>query len=283
MNDKIIISFLLALISLVWASSFIVVKTATEEIDPIGLGFLRFLIATPIMVLILLIRGKDIYIPAKELPSLSILGLTGVTLLYLFQYVGISYTNASISAVLISTNVIFIAILSSVFLRETLSAKRVLGIILSFLGVFVVILSNLPRENFTLNNIFFIGSILVLLSAFCWAIYSIVGKRLLKKYDILTVTSYAFALGTFFYIPFVISDLIPVVQKLSVNGFLAALYLAIFCSVFGYIGWYYALEKTEASKAAVFLNLIPLFAIVMSFFLGENITGVFILGAMLII
>jgi drug/metabolite transporter (DMT)-like permease len=272
MNNKLFTSIILILVSLVWAGSFIVVKAITEEIDPIDLGFLRFIVAMPIMFLILIIRRKDVVIPAKELPSLSILGLSGVTLLYLFQFVGIKFTNASTSAVLINTNVIFIAILSAVFLKETLSKKRISGIFLSFFGVVVIIFSNMSQEKFILNNILFIGIILILLSAFCWAIYSIVGKRLLKKYDALTVTAYAFGIGTFFYIPFVISDIVSIIQNISFNGWIAILYLAILCSVFGYIGWYYALKKTEASKAAVFLNFIPLFAIIMSFFFSKLIS-----------
>lgn len=283
MNNKSFIYFLLIIISLIWASSFIVVKNATAEIDPIDLGFLRFLVATPIMFLILLFGKKNIHIPKKELPSLLILGLTGVTLLYLFQYIGISYTNASTSAVLINTNVIFIAILSVLFLNEALPLKRILGIVLSFIGVIVVIISNLSAESFTFDNVFFIGSVLVLLSAFCWAIYSIIGKRLLKKYDAFAITTYSFALGTLLYIPLVISDLFIEIQGMSTNLFLSIIYLAILCSVFGYIGWYYALKEIEASKAAVFLNLIPLFAIIMSLLYGEKITGIFLLGAILII
>jgi len=283
MNNKLLVSFILVLVSFVWAGSFIVVKIATEEISPIDLGFLRFLVATPIMFLILLIRRKDILIPKKELPSLAILGLTGVTLLYLFQFVGIKYTNASTSAVLINTNVIFIAILSAFFLKETFGRKKISGISLSFLGVIVIIFSNTSLEIFSSGDMFFIGCILILLSAFCWAIYSIVGKRLLKTYDMFTVTTYAFALGTLFYIPFVISDIITTLQTVTIGAWMAVLYLALACSVFGYIGWYYALKKTEASKAAVFLNLIPLFTITMSLFLGEVITVFFLLGATLII
>lgn len=283
MNKNLFIYLLLLFISLIWASSFIVVKNATLEIDPIDLGFLRFLVATPIMFLILFFKKKDVHFPKKEFPSLIILGLTGVTLLYLFQYVGISYTTASTSAILINTNVLFIAFLSVFLLNETLSAKRILGIALSFLGVFVVVFSNIPEENYLFDNLFFIGSILVLLSAFCWAIYTIIGKRLLKKYDPLVITTYAFSLGTLFYIPLVISDIQVDIQNLTFNGFLSIVYLAIFCSVFGYIGWYYALKSTEASKASVFLNFIPFFAIIMSFFYGEKITFVFIIGAILII
>jgi drug/metabolite transporter (DMT)-like permease len=274
---------LLILISFIWASSFIVVKSATEEIDPIDLGFLRFVVATPLLFLILIYQKKNLQISKNEIPSLIVLGLTGVTLLYLFQYFGIFYTTASTSAVLINTNVIFIAILSIIFLKENLSFKRISGILLSFIGVCIVIFSDISIEDFSFNNIFLFGSVLVLLSAFCWAIYTTVGKKLLKKYDTIVITSYTFALGTIFYVPLVISDIYINIQHYSMNVYIYILYLAIFCSVIGYIGWYYALKDTEASKVAVFLNLIPMFAIIMSFLLGENITLIFIIGAIFII
>jgi len=283
MDNKPFVSIILILVAFVWAGSFIVVTIATEEMDPIMLGFLRFCVTTPIMVLILLFRRKDLFIIKKELISLSILGLTGVTFLYILQFVGIDLTNASTASVLINTNVIFIAILSVLFLKETLGKKRILGISLSFLGVIVIILSNRSLDIFSSESMFITGSILVILCAFCWAIYSIVGKRLLKTYDKFTVSAYAFVLGTLFYIPFVFDDFVPALQQTSVNGWIAVLYLALACTVFGYIGWYYALEKTEASKAAVYLNLIPLFSIGMSFFIGEPITIFFLFGAMLII
>jgi drug/metabolite transporter (DMT)-like permease len=53
--------------------------------------------------------------------------------------------------------------------------------------------------------------------------------------------------------------------------------------LFGYVGWNYGLKHTDASKAAVFLNFIPLFTILMSFFLGTSFTWLFLLGAGLII
>ena len=61
-------------------------------------------------------------------------------------------------------------------------------------------------------------------------------------------------------------------------------YLFPFYSVFGYLAWYYALANMEASKVAVFLNLVPLFAILLShFILKEKITMFLIMGAILII
>jgi drug/metabolite transporter (DMT)-like permease len=283
MNKNLIIAVILILVSFVWAGSFIVVDITTKEMDPIDLGFLRFLVATPLMILIALLRKKPLLLPKKELPWLVVLGLTGVTLLYLFQFLGIHFTNAPTASVLINTNVIFIAILSGLFLHETLTRKRVASIVLSFIGVIVIMFSDISKQALTFDNLFFIGGILMLLSAFCWALYSFVGKRLLKTYDEFVITTYAFGFGTLFYIPFVVLHLGPVLQQTSLNGWLAVLYLALTCSLFGYLGWYYALKHIDASKAAVFLNFIPLFTILMSFFLGTSLTWFFLLGAALII
>ncbi len=283
MNNKTYISLLLAFVSLVWAGSFVAVRMTVKEISPVDLGFLRFLVATPFMVLILLLSKKETRLPAKELLSLSVLGLTGVTLLYIFQFIGIEYTTASTSAVLINTNVIFIVLLSATFLKEKFPLRKSAGIAFSFVGVLVVIFAQMTNESIAFSNVFLIGCIFIILSAFCWAIYSIVGKRLLDKYDPFTVTTYAFVLGTIFFLPVVLPDITDVIQGVSFNGWMAILYLALICSVFGYVAWYYALSRIEAGRAAVFLNLIPLFTIVISFFTGEIPTFIFLIGAILII
>ncbi len=286
MDDrKTAISLLLVLVSLVWAGSFIAVKVTVDEIPPIHLGFLRFLVATPIMVALIFLLKKDRYIPIrKEFLSLVVLGLTGVTFLYLFQFIGIEYTTASTSSVLISTNVVFIVLLSTVFLKEAFTFKKTFGVLLSFVGVATVIFAQSNNEAVSFNNQFMIGCVLVLLSAFCWASYSVVGKKLLAKYDPFTVTAYAFVFGTVLYLPFVFLDLISVIQRVSFNGWMAVLYLAVLCSVFGYVAWYYALSKVDAGKAAVFLNFIPLFTIMLSLLLINEVPNlVFLVGAGLII
>jgi drug/metabolite transporter (DMT)-like permease len=104
----------------------------------------------------------------------------------------------------------------------------------------------------------------------------------MKKYDSLLVITYVFIIGTLFFIPFIGVNIISEISIINFNGWLYIIYLSVICSVFGYIGWYYALEKTDASKSAVYLNFIPLFAIILSFFYGEKITFFFIIGAILI-
>ena len=269
---------ILVLVSLVWAGSFVVVKIGTRNISPIHIGFLRFLMATPLMFLVILLKKeKPRRVNYKDLPAFVILALTGVTLLYVFQFTGIKYTTASTSAVLINTNVMFIAILSFLVLRESFTLKKVVGIILGFLGATIIVTNGYLDIGSS-----FLGDVLILLSAFCWAVYSVIGKILLKRYNPLTLNTYAFALGTVFYLPFVINDF-GAIFFIPLEGWLIILYLALFCSVFGYVAWYFVLSHVDASKAAIFLNLIPLFTILLSLLIGEIVTMFLIAGAACII
>jgi drug/metabolite transporter (DMT)-like permease len=213
---------------------------------------------------------------------MAILGLTGVTFLYVFQFLGITLTTAATAGVLINTNVIFITILSITTLKETLTKKTAIGIILSFAGAVIIILSRSTTENQLISLEFIIGAILVLLSAFCWAIYSIIGKQLLKTHDAISITTTAFLWGTLFYLP-ILPTVLTSWSPITPTGWIAVLYLALICSVFGYLGWYYALNHYPANKAAVYLNLIPLFTIILALLYGETPTPLFFIGAVLII
>ena len=274
---------LLIFASLSWAGSFVAVRVIHEEIPPIMLGFLRFVVATPVMFFLLFVLKKPFFLSKQKLPQLLVLALTGVTLLYMLQFTGVSLTSASTGGVLINTNVLFISLFSALFLHEHFTRLKTMGVIISFIGVIFVMFGQMSNEQIVFDTSFVFGSILVILSAVCWAVYSIVGKHLLKKEDSLVVNANAFFLGTLLFIPFVYSDISLVLDNLSFSGVLAVLYLGLFCSVFAYIAWYYALSKSEAAESAVFLNFIPLFTILLSFFIGEYPTPLFLVGAGLIV
>ncbi len=263
--------FLISSVAFIWAGSFIAIKVAVEEVNPIMLAFLRFAIASPIMLAILFLLKKDAGIKRKDMPKILIASLTGVTLLYALQFYGVKYSSAAHGGVLVNANVLFIVILSVAFLNERLNFEKIAGISIGFTGVFLIVS---PSFSFSFN----VGDILILLSALSWAVYSIVGKKLLREYDAITITTYAFIMGTMFFIPFLHFSI-----KISLKSWACILYLSILCSVFGYIVWYKALEKMDASKVAIYLNLIPLFSIILAFFiLNEKITSSIIIGAILI-
>ena len=270
-------AILVSIVALIWGGSFIAVKIGVDNIPPVTLAFFRFAVASPLMLLILAGKRKLIRVSPNEIPWLIVLALTGVTLLYILQFTGIKYTSATNSALLINTNVLFIAIFSWIFLKEAFTYRKLAGVLLAFTGAIFVISKGSLSISPSIK-----GDILILLSAICWAVYSIVGKKLLDKYDSLSLTTYAFIIGTFLFIPFVYNDLWGI--KITVKEWAVILYLALLCSVFAYVAWYYALEKADATEVAIFLNLIPLFAMFLAHLvLKEKITIFTLIGAFFIL
>lgn len=278
MNSYLLVTILI-LISLTWAGSFIVVDIVSDSMSPIDLGFLRFVVATPILGVLVLLQKKSLAIPIKVLPYLLLLALTGVTFLYLFQFIGIALTNASTGSILINTNVLFIALFSAFLFGEHFTWRKTVGVLLSFSGVVLILFSYQQPFVGSISLSFILGGLLVVASAVCWAVFSLVGKQVVQQYDEQIILFYVFLLGTFFYLPFVLPQILHTVFEIDILGWSGVFYLALACSIFAYFGWYYCLKHVEASKAAVFLTLIPLFTILMDLFRGIQPSWVFLLGA----
>lgn len=212
------------------------------------------------------------------------LGATGVTLFNIFQNVGIQYTSSGIASVLLATNPLFVLVLSIIFLREEINRNRVIGMMLGFFGIVIVIFGGKNIMGFLLSSSF-AGNILVLFSALCWGLYVIMNKRVLRQYSPLLLTTSAFIFGSLLlFILCVFSRNFSVITGLSATSWLFVIYLGLISSGLTYLLWNYVLKRMEASKASVFLFLIPIVAILLGkIILAEKITPSLVVGAGLVL
>ena len=266
--------------AVVWAASFIFVKISLGEVGPFNLALHRFLIAAPVLYMILKMSGRIIPVSKQDLPGLVFLALTGVTLLYAVQFLALVYTTATNSSILINTSAIFVSVLSFT-VGEKLTGRKFVALILAFAGV--VLTASKGNLEF-LHAETLKGDLLMIFDGFLWALYTLGGKRLLERYNPETLTVYAFAIGAVLLIPFAYAEGIASPVTFSTMTWISIAFLALFCSVFGYVVWYSALSVMEATKVAVFVYLIPLFTAVMAYFaLGEDIGPFTVLGGILIV
>ena len=278
-----IYTFALIAVMLIWAGSFIFIKVALRDIGPFNLAFYRYLVASPIMAVVMIAESRGLpKISVKDLPAFMVLALSGVTLLYAVQFVALEYTTATNSSILINTSVIFIAIMSFLFLGEKFSRLKVFGMIISFAGVTLII----SNGTLSLAQLFaertFIGDVLIVIDGFIWAIYTITGKFLMPKYSPVTVTAVSFILGTVLLLPFAIYEGMASPFSLSKFAVISVMYLGILCSVIAYVVWFKALEKMDATNVAVFVYLVPLFTVMMAVpLLGEKVTIFTVIGGIL--
>lgn len=239
-----------------WGSSFLLGKIALMELGPMTLALYRWAIASAGLGACVAWRGQlsDAIRLARQRPrDLASLGLVGVTLFYALQNVALQHTTAVHVGVLISLNPVFIAVLSALVLRERLSGLQWGGILLAGVGaVMVTTAGSGPylREGSPL------GDALTLLCAACWAIYSVMGRRILTAHDPLMVTSATALWGTLWLLPLAASEGYPLC--LLPRTWLAVGLLGFLCSALAYFLWFRALALIPPARAAVYLFLVPL-------------------------
>ncbi|MDR3542304.1 MAG: DMT family transporter [Desulfosporosinus sp.] len=285
MSDK-QIRWLMVLTTIFWSGAFITGKIAVGEFPPFALTFFRFLFALPLIFAILYVREPGNLLPrGRQWPALIVLGFIGTFCYHSLFFTSLKYTTAINSSLIGAINPMVTTLLAAMFFNERLTPLRVLGIILSFSGVFLFITNGDLQliSQFQFNK----GDILMLVAVCCFAVYSLLSRRYMKKYLLspLMVTAYTFLICVVISIPFVLWEKpATYLFSASASGWLSILYMSVFASVLGYLFQMVAIQRIGAPRTAIFINLVPIFTIIQSVtILGESITFIKLIGAAIVI
>jgi len=273
-----------------WGGTFVAGKWAVGEAPPFFVAFLRFAIAS--LVLWALVawrrRGSDERFPLPEggaqWAGLFSLGLTGVFLYNFVFLTGLSWTSATNGSLIVAFNPLLTAVLSAWWLKERIRPVRTGGLLLALLGVGVVITrgSIIVIRSLSFNP----GDLLMLGAPLAWALYTIAGKKVLRYFPPLVATAYASLIGTVLLLPAAAMEgsLLSGVHRLTVYGWISVLQLSLLGTVVGFVWWYEGVELLGASRAAVFVNLVPLFGVLLSaLILSESLVVSQLAGGILVI
>ena len=273
--------FLILIAVIFWGNSFIAVKIALRELAPVTIVTLRLIIA----VSFLFIAGKflrnSFAIQKKNFIGILILALIAAFHIWI-QITGVNYTTAANSGWIIGTAPVFMAILGLIFFREKISFLKLLGIIVAILGLLLLV----GKGDFlSISLIENKGDFLVLFSSFTWGVYSMVNKKISLSYPPLMTIFYLFLFMMLIMLPFSLSgEAIYSVIHLSVNGWIAVIFLGMFCSGISYVIWAQALRDMESARVGAFLYLEPFVTVLSAWLLlNELITPVMMLGGIIII
>jgi drug/metabolite transporter (DMT)-like permease len=268
----------------VWAASFIATKIALREIAPAAVVWLRFGIGVAALAAFAGVRKEWAWVPASEVRRFAMLGLLGIAFHQWLQSTGLITAQASTSAWIIATSPVFIALLGWMLLHEKLGLIHVLGMAIAAGGVLLVVtrgdLGMLASGRFGEP-----GDILMLVSAFTWALFSVYSRHGLRHHPPTLMIFYVMAFGWLFSCPLFFLQGSPAqIAHLSFSGWIAILFLGIFCSGMAYIFWYDALKIISVTRVGALLYLEPLIAAaVAAVVLGEPVLFVSIVGGGLIL
>lgn len=276
--------FTLTLTMLFWGGTFISGRVLAESVSPASAAFLRFFIGSLCLLLLLYISKGSLALPAKrKWPPLFLLGLTGVFSYNVFFFTGLRYIEAGRASLIIAATPLVISLFAVAFLKESLTLKKFCGILISLLGAILVIGKGNPYALF--QGSFGGGEKAILGCVLSWTAYSLIGRSVLSSLSPLISVCYSSIIGTLLLFPLALREgLLSNLSTLTIIDWMNLSYLGIFGTALGFSMYYRGIQEIGATRAGIFINLVPVFSILLSWLiLKETIQPIVLLGGGLVL
>lgn len=264
-------SFALVLAMLLWASSFIALKFAFRTYDPLVVIFGRMLIASICFLLIGRRVTQALHYRKGDYKPILFMVLCEPCLYFLFEAKAVENTTASQAGLITAMLPILVMIGAAWFLKERITRRSIAGSILAVSGVCWLTLLSSPTADAP-NPL--LGNFLEFLAMVCATGYTIALKSLTERYSPFFLTAMQAFAGCFFYFPLLFYPGTHLPTAFHLGPSLAIVYLGAVITLGAYGLYNYGLKHVPANKAASYVNLIPVFSVVMGWMiLGETLSG----------
>lgn len=272
--------FLLLLTSLLWGGNFVVAKSLVHHASPLTLTSLRWLIAVVALLPMVWWKEKRLLPSRDALLPLFLMGITGVVLFNIFQFLALERTTSTNVGLISTLNTISIAFFSFVFLKEKINIFQALSMLLSLAGVFLVLSKG--DINLLLSFHFNAGDLWMIAAVCVWGVYSVCSKWAMKTTSPLMSNLYSGIFGLLVLLPFNMNDF--TISNVNHSFILSLLYTGLISTVVCMVLWSIGIQKLGATTSGVFLNFNPIFTALLAFlFLGESISWTQGIGGLIVI
>ncbi|HEY1787664.1 MAG TPA: DMT family transporter [Verrucomicrobiae bacterium] len=276
--------FLLVLMNVFWAASYSVFKMLSPVLDANDLATLRYGMAAAILFL------SWHWLPGRaprgrDLACTIMMGVIAFGFSPRLQVAGVQLGRAGDASVLIALDPIIVSICAAVFLRERIGLRRWAGFTTAFVGATMV--AEIWRPGFRLPALTADG--LIVLSLFCDATSSIMGKGIVQRNGLLKCLAIAVASGAVTDFLMGGASSLRAAKLLSLWDWTLVAYLAVICTVAGYLLWFAVIRETQVNTAALTIFVQPIAGTAIAMvWLGESlhwgqIIGGIIIGAALLV
>jgi drug/metabolite transporter (DMT)-like permease len=277
------LSIVLLLIAiLIWGGAYVVTKGGLSELPPMLFALLRYGVASAVLVPLALARGGLAKLP-RPVPwkTLILMAISGVSLYYVLFNGALFYTTASQVALIQSAFPAIVAIMAVLWLRERLSRRRIVGIVLAVAGVVLIVARSEPDAS---SRDPVLGNVLAFASVLAWSVYTMLAKRLAKA-DPIAVTTAVSVLGAIMLVPIALFEKGNTsIASISMDGWLRITFLGALASAAAYLLYNRALRDIDASLAGTFVNLSTVLGVIAGvIFLDESITPLAIVGGVMVL
>ena len=261
----------LTIAMMVWASSFIALKSAIGPMGPMSVIFGRMVVASLCFVFFIKSFMK-LRFTKEDIKYLALMVVFEPCLYFLFETNALVFTTAGQAGMIASTMPLLTAIGAGILLKELISKKLIIGSLIALAGVVWLSLSATSEQNAS-NPL--LGNTLMFFAMICGSGYAISIRHLTKRFSPLFLTALQAFIGVIFFLPFALWEYNTMTIGFNKDAILWIVYLGVVVTLGGYGLFNFALSRIEASKASMFINLIPIFTLLLAFLiLGEMLTFV---------
>ncbi len=258
-------------VALIYGLNYIVAKEVMPKyILPRGFIFMRVVGASALFfILSVFVKSKQ-KIERKDWFRVLLCGVFGVASNQLLFFEGLNLTTPINAAVIMTVNPVLVLVMSAILLKETMGKWRILGVILGAAGALILILGK--GEISLLNSDTELGNLFIFFNAASYAVYLVIVKPLMRKYDALLVIKWVFAAGMIFVIPAGIGQFSAIEWTAFTPSVTAQVVFVVVCTTFlAYLFNVYALKTLTSSTVSIYIYLQPLFATSVALMLGKDI------------
>ncbi len=278
--------FLLLLTNCLGGASFVATAYALKSFSPFAVVFWRVLIAGPFFLPFCVRALRKTRLNIVDWGRIFLIAAVGYDAPLIFGAWGQKLSSATHAALLMALEPVSIIFLAALFLDEELSALKIFALGVSLIGSFLIVSQGRPlTQLFDFSSSSYLGDGFLCLQGILFALYTVIGKPLLKKIDALSLTALISFLAIFPLLFFAGSAKFVVVRiPISGPALLFTLYLSLGVSFAGVLTWNLAMERVSASLLAYFIFLQPLLGVLFGvFLLREALNWDSLLGGILIL
>jgi len=265
----------------IWGGVYVVSKYVLDYIPPFTLLWLRYVIAVLVLGIVM-VWLKEHRIAWKDWKLFAGVGFVGYFVSVGTQFIGTKLSDAHTGSLITATSPIFVLLLARVMLKEPLTVRKILALVISFVGMVIVIGWNGSGEESVAGNL------VLMVAAVTWALLSVMAKQASEHYTVLTVTTYALLFAILFTTPAMVWEwnTTPYIAPFWQDPYLfwGVMFLGIISTAVAFFLWNKGMELMDAGAGSFFIFVQPVVGSLLGWLmLNEQITISFFLGGILIL
>jgi drug/metabolite transporter (DMT)-like permease len=267
-------TFWLILVTIVWGSTFFIVKDTVATVNEYLIVFIRTVIAFGAMFLYQLFTDRKKLFNKKAFLYGSVLGIL-LAITYASQTIGLKFTSTGHSAFITSSAVIVVPFLMFFFYKYKLLKIDIIAVFIVFSGLFLLTYDFETKMN--------VGDLITIITSATYAVHVVLAGRYVKKSDATTIVTYQFfAAALLSFLVWIITDHEPV--TISTKVWSSLIYLGLIGTLFCYFITVWVQKYVTSLKVAIIFSLEPVFASIFGYWaLHEILNTKELFGAALIL